>query len=817
MWANVVWLARTLWACRVSVVSAFGGIALFYVALPAQNLFADISLNANLPLAIGYWFLVFAALFLFWAFPVHYGARRTLEEDAWLINWRLRRELPPQQQEELVARLRHAHATTIKIVPRVLGLVPFMAFAVGIGFALRTQWVARGLPIGEKTLEQLEILLATDVFVALLFWIFVVKRKKMTANMGPKSESIFVWGSLFATFAIFVVAYADPVLAVAWVPRALMIPFLFGSLVLILSFIQRRANSSGIPLLALAIGLALILTGLNRHFNDLRTVAAVPENLPKRQINFESAVERWKAANDCSENTECPPALIIAIDGGASRAAFAAATFVGEILDRMPPADGRARPDPARRIFAISGVSGGALGAAVIRAALADAAQDPKGAPPCRTAHRTWFRAGGASGKPQVFSWRECLQILVAGDYLSPVFIGLGFRDNFALAREVVRGPSLIDDRAVLLEQAFERHYDYVVTENPGWQDTGRTCGKGRDTGLCRRFGYLPLLYAAAGEDKSWLPLLFLNATSVQTGRRIITADVPSTYLDKSGKPAGLYSQAYDLFEVMSSSCADPDFKEQACPVVNAEPGAPQAQLDAPDVLLSTAALTSARFPIISPAGAFEVKDQSKFGDRLVDGGYFENSGDSTALDVAEALIAHSIRPILLTIANDPEKLVKDVVIPRRPAVTPYVALSTNDFAARIFGILKAPFETLLHTRDGHGAEAKDLADRTLAIDCAKIKDPSCATADGVTSNFFKLSVAAQPDLRYESSADPRDLKECSDIWTDTTLDTSQLSLSWWLAAAVQAAIDVQRCDKNNRQTLADLMRRLSPQDNTPP
>ncbi|QBR70162.1 hypothetical protein CU048_01445 [Beijerinckiaceae bacterium] len=815
MWAHVVWLARTLWACRVSVASAFGGLALFYVALPAQNLFADVSLNANLPLAIGYWFLVFAALFFFWAFPVHYGARRTLEKDAWLINWRLRREIPAEQREALTTKLRYEHAGLIKYVPRVLGLIPFMAFAVGIGFALRTQWIGRGLPIGEKTLEQLVILLATDIFVALLFWIFVVRRGKMTANMGPLWESLFVWGSLVATFLIFVVAYADPVLAVAWVPRALMIPFLFGSLVLILSFIQRRANSWGVPLLALALGAALILTGLNKHFNDLRTVAAVPQNLSNRQIDFKSAVDRWKAANDCADKTDCPPALIIAIDGGASRAAFAAATFVGEILDRMPAAHGRGRLDPARRIFAISGVSGGALGAAVIRAALADAMQDPKGTPPCHTAHSTWFRADEAQGKQRNFTWRECLQALVTGDYLSPVFIGLGFRDNFSLAREVIRGPSVIDDRAVLLEQAFERHYDYVVTENPRWRDTGRTCGKDRDTGLCRRFGYLPLLYAATGDDKSWLPLLFLNATSVQTGRRIIAADVPSTYLDKTGKPFGLYSQAYDLFEVMSSSCAAPDVKKQACPNRNTQAGGPQAELDAPDILLSTAALTSARFPIISPAGAFDVMDQPKFGDRLVDGGYFENSGDSTALDVAQALMAHSIQPVLLTIANDPEKPIKDVVIPRRPAVTPYLELSTNDFAARVFGVLKAPFETLLHTRDGHGAEAKDLADRTLAVHCDPAADPSCP--EGTTSNFFKLSVAAQPDLRYESSADPRDLRECKDVWTEESVDTGQLSLSWWLAAAVQAAIDVQRCDKTNRQTLVDLMQRLSPPDNGAP
>ena len=52
---------------------------------------------------------------------------------------------------------------------------------------------------------------------------------------------------------------------------------------------------------------------------------------------------------------------------------------------------------------------------------------------------------------------------------------------------------------------------------------------------------------------------------------------------------------------------------------------------DAPDLRLSTAALLSARFPIISPAGVLRNDADASFGDRVVDGGYFENSGLSTA------------------------------------------------------------------------------------------------------------------------------------------------------------------------------------------
>jgi hypothetical protein len=436
---------------------------------------------------------------------------------------------------------------------------------------------------------------------------------------------------------------------------------------------------------------------------------------------------------------------------------------------------------------------------------LADALPDPAGAPPCRNAHRTWFRAGEIFAREQAFSWRDCLQALVSGDYLSPAFIGLGFRDNLAPARYIVGGPSLIADRAALLEEAFERHYDYVVGDHQRAGEKQQSI-RGIDgaTGLRRRFGYLPLAYAEAGEDKSWLPLLLLNSTSVQTGCRIIASDLSSTFKGQNG-PVGLYSQAYDLFEVMSSHCNAPDFDGQNCPAADQSKASSTVQLDAPDVLLSTAALTSARFPILSPAGAFVIKDQPKYGDRLVDGGYFENSGDSTALDIAEALIAHSIQPIILSISNDPEEPIANIAVPRRPTVTPFVGASSNGLLARVLGILSVPFETLVSTRDGHAAEAKDLADKTLA---------NCGPTKCAAPGFFKLGVVAQPNLSVDTAADPWDHERCKDFWTNAKVHVTALSMSWWLSASVQAEIDAQRCDKENRSILANLMLRLSPQEN---
>ena len=66
-WDHVAWLARALWACRVSVLSGLAGVLLFYVAVPAQNLFADQSFAGVYQVL--YWLGVFALVFLVWAFP----------------------------------------------------------------------------------------------------------------------------------------------------------------------------------------------------------------------------------------------------------------------------------------------------------------------------------------------------------------------------------------------------------------------------------------------------------------------------------------------------------------------------------------------------------------------------------------------------------------------------------------------------------------------------------------------------------------------------------------------------------------------------
>ena len=147
-------------------------------------------------------------------------------------------------------------------------------------------------------------------------------------------------------------------------------PLLFGGFVFLGTFLAWLAHKICVPVLALSIVGALGVTALNAHFNDVRTLPSASDDFSKRQIDIADAVDKWKAAN--CDARGCPPAVIVAAEGGASRAAFAAATAIGELLDRaneLPDGKDRAIA-PARRIFAISGVSGGSFGAATIRTAL---------------------------------------------------------------------------------------------------------------------------------------------------------------------------------------------------------------------------------------------------------------------------------------------------------------------------------------------------------------------------------------------------------------------------------------------------------------
>jgi hypothetical protein len=266
------------------------------------------------------------------------------------------------------------------------------------------------------------------------------------------------------------------------------------------------------------------------------------------------------------ENSGVPvPMVIVATAGGGIRAAY----WTAAVLDKLgAEQEGGARP----YLFAVSGVSGGSVGATAFEAALAK---------------RDEGRCDGAC--PDATSF-------LTEDFLAPVLASGIFID--AVASFLPEFPHA--DRGVALERSFE-------------QASG---------GLLAR-PFLSLFpYGGDGAIHGpWRPILLLNATHEETGRRIIAGSV---LIERN-----VFLDSFDELHELRS-----------------------------DVPASTAAHNSARFAYVSPAG-----DLGEQRGSMIDGGYFENFGALTALELARAAEAAldppkqkpKVKLVFLLISSDPD------------------------------------------------------------------------------------------------------------------------------------------------------------------
>jgi hypothetical protein len=134
-----------------------------------------------------------------------------------------------------------------------------------------------------------------------------------------------------------------------------------------------------------------------------------------------------------------------------------------------------------------------------------------------------------------------------------------------------------------------------------------------------------PFLATRSG-DGQWQPLLLLNAAHQETGRRVIAGQVQ---IDRDP-----FLDSFDLHDLIGI-----------------------------DVPLSSAAHNSARFSYVSPAGRLAAHDGDANRGWVIDGGYFENFGALTALDLTQAALAAiaehagetgAVVPVIVQISSDP-------------------------------------------------------------------------------------------------------------------------------------------------------------------
>jgi hypothetical protein len=400
---------------------------------------------------------------------------------------------------------------------------------------------------------------------------------------------------------------------------------------------------------ALPIALALLFSNWNdNHEIDGGDYGAAVTPLP----SFEETLDRWRAGH-CAPNTsktgkapKTPCVLrIVAAEGGGLRAAFwTAAVF--QALDQQTAGSF------SKSVFAVSSISGGSLGTVAYYGG--------------RELRRT-------ECDPSAFVPRY-----LGDDHLSPVMAGLVFGNALQWFLPV-RIPAL--DRARAFESNMEARWDADL--DPGCDRTHNLFDD--------RF---------PGDGPPRYPVLFMNSTNVETGKRFILAPVakPNDGFAKGADRNGVIGvDTYWAFD-------------------------PSSSLRLRSLPTRTAVTLSASFPLITPAGTAYQHDADGRGGRLwgrlVDGGYFDGTGLATAYDIARDIADRdkdkTLRITIVFISNDPasaagwENARDDIPAPLDP---PSRLLVTSDITNRL---LETP-EPALPAYPPWGYEVQAIAGATVA------------------------------------------------------------------------------------------------------
>jgi len=601
-------LVYVLNICRFSLIVLLAGAFLLYVD-QGQDLLRSTAEDNKTLLLLG--------SCLLWAFSIWLWTRTLLE---------IRFPGTPTGDWRLLAFYR-------KWVPRVLGLAPFVVVALNA-------WLA-----GPPATGFVWPMLATGAAFGLLVvfrrrigqqgakWLKRGKAKQSrlwVEDMKPRAPELASLWSAYPTLLgkIAFALLATGVLMFGWgLVNPLGMGAFFNALVLLMvwgatflpigSLITYYANRTGLPFVLMLLGLAVLFS----LWNDNHAIRPLASDA--RRVAIQDVLEAWKT--DHCRGRECGPLVVVATAGGGIRASYWTGTVLGYLDETIARTarHGERVSQFRDRLFAVSGVSGGSVGAAVYRGLIT--------------------RPDSRCGSHVL----ECSARVLSADFLSPLSASLLYPDLLQRFLPV----ALLPDRGQTLEEAFEHSFRTVTGDNT----------------LSRSFSAL-----GSEAARAW-PMLFLNATWSNNGRRLVAASVD---IGGPGDGEKYFRLAND-----------------------------QVNRIGYDIRLSTAAHNSARFPFVSPPGSWHAGAAGNpatgaIRGRLQDGGLFENYGAETALEILtmadqELRVRQNLRftPIVILISSDPA-LPKDFASSRPGQVENlgYEVMTT--------------FRTMANTREGRGAEA---------------------------------------------------------------------------------------------------------------
>jgi hypothetical protein len=529
--------------------------------------------------------------------------------------------------------------TLVPLVLRRRGVAAHWAMASAFAVWL---WVVYGTARHHPEAWQLPLLILA--LAAFGLWFTERRRELLSIRQDARTPHFQVSGR---TFAALVVAFAlQFALVVALTLSPIALGMRLGTLAIFFLALAELAffgivwvflpKYLTLPSLALVPLIWVVFFGNtpDPSLRDAKFAAVAPER-PRLAEHF----RQWRAGLPHRDET---PIFFVAAGAGGLRAAYWTATM-------LALADDQTCGEFGRHVYAYSGVSGGSLGISMY------------------LAQRQVWEARAPAERCQPGRRAEMARLL-RRDFLAPVVGSLLFGE---MTQRFVPFDYLEEDRGSVLAKAWSGAWDEVFPNDQGRFDR-------------------PFLEALSAKENT--PAVFLNATGVESGQRVVAANVVVRI-----------PGAIDLFRPVQ-----------------------RIVLNTAGLTLREAVLNSARLTYVSPPATVlgclppgRVADGScptqrlVLWDRLVDGGYFENSGVATLIDIVRAVEREGVPGqargpgrkdrLFFIVINDSS--VSELACP--PARLGSVTDSDSNESARAgapsLSGLTSPIEALLHTRDARG------------------------------------------------------------------------------------------------------------------
>jgi hypothetical protein len=416
---------------------------------------------------------------------------------------------------------------------------------------------------------------------------------------------------------------------------------------------------------------------------DIAVTRGDPDPRVAGRAKLSAALDAWLSS--CNANTKEPLIVIVATAGGASRAAL----WTASVLHQAEQTVGVQRFRQA--LFALSGVSGGSLGAAAYVASLPTegcAAQPDQGAEQARWSH---------------------VRRALSAAYLGPPIAAYFSTD--LLARVISIAPP---DRAAALEQAWEEAFAGALLPTYG----SRGPVPAHAAGLQDSF-----LSLWQGDKLGRFPLLFLNGTHADTGLPIMTAPVQVTQdqfplaldlLDLVGKDVHLSTAVSNSarFPVVTPGGTLMDRHRHECaPLYSSWWG--EVRYKWRLFWLGLYSDEACKRDVASPSNP-----KPDYGGYVMDGGYVENFGADTVRDLIADIDAWRVqRPnapdgrafkphvLVIQISSDPSLRVDVVARCRDTRDTP-LALGQIEKPSQAISDWLGPLMTVVEARGARGARS---------------------------------------------------------------------------------------------------------------